>query len=282
MTKTKGLRKAKHGKRHSRKVHHGGENEEQRETKIMELKSQVNEIKNLSTLEKYYDIKFNNYLYSDKTKLADIKPKVEAIHPAYLNYNKKSLKEEIDFMKIQVKSMGESNVEKLEDTLRKLESTCPTTVRVGMYTKGNENNFVEAYDFTGNNPSDIKRVGNKCIADGEGTIEKKGKKVEVTAEDGRIPMIEPPQKDTYFETLKKEYKIGDKPDWEKIYRLYLFQSKSIPIELSENVSLEDQKKIEEDVNRRKNLKYNSKGGKKKRSKKTQRKRKRKHRASSRR
>ena len=244
MTKTKGIRKIKHGKRHSRKVYHGGEDKSEVEarktmTKIPEEIEKLREDNKLNAdksayLNKYIKIqnigrftigeqgktqqkKNLDLIYADVSKTSDLGRFILVINTGELtkndlNNSKDRIETEIGQKENKIKEL-EAEKKELDKKLdNKHEWNCPRE----LYMPYGPNQYTNYKKQLGTYTGEVERIDKKCVPNGKGTW---------TNDDGE-------------NTIEGTWDSG---------------------------KFVDEKK----------------GGKKKRSKKTQRKRKRKHRASSR-
>ena len=265
MTKTKGLRKTKHGKRHSRKIYGGGDKTEmEAEDKLTRLQAE----KRVEEIEK------------TKRDLAEEKP----FYQAQLKY----LNEYIEIQKIPIYQMGKT---------KKMKALDDEYSRYGANTE--LGNFINIIKFGGLTQNGLNQEKEKI----ESQISNNEKEIETLKNEKKE--LEENLKDLKHnwkcgETASKNMKAFDK-EW-KIER-NLEGTYNGPMKRDKNVLTHDGKAkclpdgkgtwtsskvfknepaatIEGTWNMGEFV-DKKEGGKKKRSKKTQRKRKRKHRASSR-
>jgi hypothetical protein len=205
MTKTKGIRKAKHGKRHSRKKY-GGEIFEtmkdiiNKKTKLeKELEDRDNNLEALEVLQYlkiYSELKPRSEYILEKTDKDRYQKFIHAQtmiddhdnNPIknYKTYSRSDLKDKIESLendlREKVKGKGDLRIE-----LNTLKTTCPTKVDVIVdkirsdKSKGGYNSTFEG---------EIKSVGDfECKADGKGTIiDKDGQLRTVNAVNGGVPL----------------------------------------------------------------------------------------------
>lgn len=213
MAKTKGIRKAKHGKRHSRKKH-GGEIFETMKDIINKKTELEKEKDNLEKLEILQYLKLYSDLKPRSERLLKITHKVaydefvryrnmidDNKDNPIVNYKTLSnadLKKEIKSLeKYLHDKVGNKKKEDIEKELNTLETTCPTKVDV-IVDKINSADFKSGYKttFEGETEGTIKPDGNfTCNANGQGTIivkdkdpTKNGQLRTVDAVNGVVPL----------------------------------------------------------------------------------------------
>ena len=207
MAKTKGLRKVKHGKRHSRKKHGGEKFETMKDiiNKKTELEKERKELDNnleklevLSNLKAYSELKpwseelfkrtspkkYNQFIHAQTMIDENNNNPIEN----YKTYSKTDLKDKINSLetdlrnKVRNKGIGDLRIE-----LNTLKTTCPTKVDV-IVDKIRSDKTKGGYDSTFE--GEIKSVGDfECNADGKGTIiDKDGQLRTVNAVNGGVPL----------------------------------------------------------------------------------------------
>ena len=263
MAKTKGIRRVKHGKRHSRKKH-GGEKFEtmkdiiNKETKLKrdmeDLDNNLEALEVLQYLKIYSDLKPMSESLLKRTNPKKYEQLIEAQRliddndnipiENYKTYSGAALKDKIDSLetdlrnKVRNKGIGDLRME-----LNRLKTTCPTKVDV-IVEKLNRYNVKSGYTTTFE--GEIKSEGDFiCKADGKGTItDKDGKLREVVAVKGVAPMTEEEQIkwDDIQDKLKKTEK-KNKEDEEKSAAKRRAHWNSLPLlkslEIDRNFQLED-------------------------------------------
>jgi hypothetical protein len=248
MAKTKGIRKAKHGKRHSRKKH-GGEIFEtmkdiiNKKTKLeKELEDRDN---NLEALEVLQYLKIYSELKPMSERLLKVTNKVayeEFVryrnmidhnkHNPIANYkdlSKPDLNEKINSLENELRGkVGNKKDGYIENELNTLKTTCPTKVNVDVEKKNSEN-IKTRYTTTFQNTTEdsIKSEGDfECNANGPGEIIVKdtnatddGELRTVNAVDGIVPLnIETQQKfqkNYYKFEQKKNNTEKTVPEWKE-------------------------------------------------------------------
>ena len=223
MAKTKGIRKAKHGKRHSRKKY-GGEifqtmdDIKNKKTKLeKELEDRDN---NLEALEVLQYLKIYSELKPMSERLLKVTNKVayeEFVryrnmidhnkHNPIANYkdlSKPDLNEKINSLENELRGkVGNKKKEDIENELNTLKTTCPTKVDVIVdRINSADNKMGYKTTFEGEIEGKIKTDGNfTCNANGPGTIIAKdkdpkivgqltetGERRKVVAVDGLVPL----------------------------------------------------------------------------------------------
>mgnify|MGYP000454050552 CR=1 FL=1 len=213
MAKTKGIRKAKHEKRHSRKKH-GGEKFETMDdikNKKTELENEMEELdNNLEKLEVLQYLKIYSELKPrSETFLRGSNPKryqkfIETQtmiddndnNPIenYKTYSIPDLKKNIESLETDLrKKVRDKGIGEVRQELNTLKITCPTKVDVFVEKIMNDGKSKGVYKTTFE--GEIKSDGDfKCKADGKGTItDKDGELREVVAVKGVAPMTEEEQ-----------------------------------------------------------------------------------------
>ena len=243
MAKTKGIRKAKHGKRHSRKKH-GGEifqtmddiinKKTELENKIGGLDDNLEKLEVLQYLKSYSELKpmSETFLSASNPKRYQKFIETQTMidnnnnNPIanYKTLSKPNLNEKINSLEndLREKVKGKGDI---KNELNTLKTTCPTKVNVDVEKKNSEN-ITTRYTTTFQNTTEdsIKSEGDfKCKADGPGEIKVKDKNAKdngklrtVNAVDGIVPLnIETQQKFqiNYSEFKQKKNNTEKLPEW---------------------------------------------------------------------
>ena len=242
MTKTKGIRKAKHGKRHSRKKH-GGEifqtmddiinKKTELENKIGGLDDNLEKLEVLQYLKSYSELKPRSETFLSASnpkryqKFIETQTMIDNNNNPIANYkdlSKPDLNEKINSLEndLREKVKGKGDI---KNELNTLKTTCPTKVNVDVEKKNSEN-ITTRYTTTFQNTTEdsIKSEGDfKCKADGPGEIIVKDKNAKdngklrtVNAVDGIVPLnIETQQKFqiNYSEFKQKKNNTEKLPEW---------------------------------------------------------------------
>ena len=244
MAKTKGIRKAKHGKRHSRKKH-GGEifqtmddiinKKTELENKIGGLDDNLEKLEVLQYLKSYSELKpmSETFLSASNPKRYQKFIKTQTMidnnnnNPIanYKTLSKPNLNEKIKSLEndLREKVKGKGDI---ENELNTLKTTCPTKVNVDVEKKNSEN-ITTRYTTTFQNTTEdsIKSEGDfKCKADGPGEIKVKDKNAKdngelrtVNAVDGIVPLnIETQQKfQINYNSNVQEKEKETVPNWRR-------------------------------------------------------------------
>lgn len=316
MAKTKGIRKVKHGKRHSRKKYGGGEEtltiEEAKKRKeeiiniinIIEEENRLNN-KKLDYLNEYIEIQNIPWYQRGKTKrmealntkFADHRPSTikkkdplgDFIQTTGLNKKIKDLnesKEKIEYtISKNVNQLNELEEEKGEleyklDPNNKYKWKCSTE----LYMPYGPNKYTNFKTQLGTYKGKVERIEGKCVPNGEGTWTNDDGKNTIEGRWDKGVYVDPNTK-AKQETTKTESDNNcphEKFSMDQIKNIDCNNKKMMLLAIHPDKNPGDCNEIATDKMKALNKKCDQKhkeGGK--RSKKTQRKRKRKHRASSR-
>ena len=246
MAKTKGLRKAKHGKRHSRKKH-GGEifqtmddiinKKTELEKELEDRHNNLEELQVLQYLKIYSELKprserlfemTNKVAYDEFVRYRNMID--DNKHNPIVNYKTLSnadLKKEIKSLENDLRGkVGNKEKEDIQKELNTLKTTCPNKVNVDVEKKNSEN-ITTRYTTTFQNTTEdsIKSDGDfKCNANGPGEIIVKDKNATdngelrtVDAVNGIVPLnIETQQKfQKNYNSNVQEKEKEKVPEWKK-------------------------------------------------------------------
>jgi len=197
MVKTKGVRKIKHGKRRSRKVHHGGEYKSEVEarktmTKIpeeIEKLRQDNKLNDdkLAYLIKYIEIqnigrftigeqgktqqkKNLDLIYADVNKTSDLGRFIQVINTGELtkndlNNSKDRIETEIGQKENKIKELEGEKTDLDEKLDNKHEWNCSSE----LYMPYGPNQYTNYKKQLGTYTGEVERIKGKCVPNGKGT-----------------------------------------------------------------------------------------------------------------
>ena len=247
MAKTKGIRKAKHGKRHSRKKH-GGEifqtmddiinKKKELEKELEDRNNNLKKLEVLQYLKIYSELKpriseglfkmTNKVAYGEFDRYRNNIDKND--HNPIANYktlSKPDLNEKIKSLENELRDkVGNKEKEDIEKELNTLKTTCPTKVNVDVEKKNSEN-ITTRYTTTFQNTTEdsIKSEGDfKCNANGPGEIIVKDKNATdngelrtVDAVNGIVPLNIETQKlfQINYKPNGQEEKKEKVPEWKE-------------------------------------------------------------------